>query len=136
MDDQGTSENSSPGHEEKADKIDVHYDQSPSYRTFHVDGVHGGVSPRGDHLVFDLYAEKRPNPKLIRHGIEEVEGERTKLGDEISRGGREGILREAQCGIAIDWGAALRLYEWLGEQIQTARDAGIIDIEEQQNNES
>lgn len=140
MDDQSPGEDSSSqegkGNEKRT--LDVHFDRSPSYQLHHVDGVHGGIAPNGEHLVFDLYVERTPNPKLIRHEVEvedqaDLPDGAVSLGDEISRGGREGVLRESECGVVMSWGAVLRLHNWLGEKIEEAKDAGILEKDEPQN---
>ena len=118
--------------EEGRDEVDIHFDRSPSYETYHADGVHGGMTPQANHLAFDLYVERQTHPQLVRHAIEK-DG---SLGEEVSRGGREGVLREAQCGVVMDWESALRFYNWLTQQIQMAQEAGIIQTEEVKNDDS
>lgn len=113
-------------------KVDIHFDQSPSYRTYHVDGAHGGIAPQGTHLAFDFYVERQTHPKLVRHELNE-DG---SLGDEVSRGGRDGVVRESQCGVVMDWDAVLRLHNWLSQQIERAQQAGIIQQEETNDDES
>lgn len=130
MADQGMSENSSPS-EGKAEEetIDIHFDRSPSYEVYHVDGVHGGPSPQGDQLVFDFYVERQPQPQLIRHRID-IEGKKASLGEEVTRGERDGVLREFQSGVTMSWKNVVKLRDWLDEQIQKAEDAGMIEIED------
>lgn len=115
---------------EKPSQVDIYYERTHSYRLYHVDGAHGGITPRGN-LTFDLYVDRPEIPKMIRREV----SEHGKLGDEISRGGRKGILRQIECGVVLDFQAAANLHDWLGEMLDRAQQHGIFEKAEEENGE-
>ena len=98
---------------ELPENIEIHYIKTPSYRTYHVDGVYGGLTPKGD-LYCELYTERNATPQLAVHEITE-EG---RLGNVIKKEGRSGIIREIECGISLDVSTAYALKEWLERKIE------------------
>jgi len=92
--------------------VDIYYTKSPTYRTYHLDGIFGGLTPKG--IFVDIFTEHISPPSKIVHQIKE-DG---KIGDEIGRINNEpGLLREYQCGIAINIENAISIRNWLDTKI-------------------
>ena len=111
-------------------QIDIYYDRTPSYRVYHVDGAHGGWTGKA-YLAFDFYVEQSPSPQVIRHNVDD----KGQLGDIVARGGREGIVRQSECGVIMDFMAAVQFHAWLGERIEHAQRVGLVKIEKGEGNE-
>lgn len=99
--------------EKKEDKIDFHHVPSNTYRTYHVDGIFGGLTPRG--LVsMECYLERQPLPTRIQHVINES----GQIGDEVERDSQSGIIRDVECGLIMDINTAKSLLAWLTRKIE------------------
>lgn len=95
----------------KKQTMDVHYLKTGSYRTFHVDGLFGGITPSGK-IYTELYIQRYPTPKIITHEIKD-----SVMGDEINRVGKEGIIREIEAGMVMDVEIAKIFRDWLSKKI-------------------
>lgn len=93
-------------------KIDIHYLKTKNYRTFHVDGAFGGITPNGK-IYTELYIQRYPTPKIVTHEIKN----NLVVGDEIKREGKEGIVREIEAGMIMDVEVAKVLRDWLTKKI-------------------
>ena len=94
-------------------EVDFHYLKMPGYRTYHVDGFFGGLTPRGT-LYMELFVERAVTPQLVRHKI----ADDGTLGEEVKREGKSGVVREVECGIALDINAAKSCRDWLDDKIK------------------
>jgi hypothetical protein len=94
-------------------RVRFEFIKSPDYRTITVDGVFGGISPRG--AVFASFFVERPSIPTVT--VYELENGR--LGSEVKelRVDREGIVREVQVGLVLDLEAATRVRDWLNNRI-------------------
>jgi len=101
---------------EKGDEMDFHYLKMSSYHSYHVDGVFGGLAPNGN-LYMELFIERLPTPQIVKHKI--TGG---VLGDEISRTGKSGIIREIEAGLVLDMRIARTLRDWLDTRIKESDD--------------
>jgi hypothetical protein len=99
---------------EEFTELDIHYDRTSSYRTFHADGFRGGITPK-QNVFIDFYVERPAAPKLVKHEVRDG-----KLGPETKRGGRSGVVRSSEGGLIMNLNTALELYWWLEDQIDTA----------------
>jgi hypothetical protein len=101
-------------------KIRFHYIKSNGFRVVHVDGAHGGITPRGT-IFAAIFSERAAIPEMTVHPIS-AEG---TLGEESreERKAREGIVREVEIGLMMDLHAAEGLHQWLGEKIATLKEA-------------
>ena len=89
--------------------LTFHYVKTDSYRNYHVDGAHGGLTNKG-FLQVNLFLERHPIPqtqKLDIQGGEVVESE-----------GKTGVIREVECGLVMDYKTMLDLHQWMGEKIK------------------
>ena len=101
--------------------IDFHYIKSGVFRTIHVDGAFGGLSPRASHITMTLFNERWPVPTQITHKIDE----NGSLGEELKerRATRKGVVRELEANLVFDIDTAKQLAQWLLEKIQQAEGA-------------
>lgn len=93
--------------------VTFHYIKAPEFKTIHVDGAIGGATPQGL-LHVSLWAQR---PAIPREIVQEITPE-GKLGDEVSRQGREGVTRELQVDAMLTLAAAKEVHAWLGRHIE------------------
>ncbi len=96
------------------EKVRVEYVKCYYFRVVHVDGAHGGVSPRLG-LFISFYSERFPIPKVLTHEISSSGA----LGEEVraERETKTGIIREVEVGVTLDLAAAKSLASWLNEKV-------------------
>jgi hypothetical protein len=115
---ENNNEISSPEREEALpDAVDIHYLKTNSYRSYHADGVFGGITPSGK-LYIELFIQRAVTPQIVTHKIKE-DG---SLGEEVHREGKTGIIREIEAGIILDINVARTLPKWLGDKIKFYED--------------
>src|SRR3972149_478470 len=95
-------------------EINFDYIKSNQFRVIHVDGAHGGVSPKGL-IQMAFFSERAPIPKQ-----ETYELEQGKLGKRKKVKQREAIIREVEVETLIDLQVAKVIVRWLGEKIDQA----------------
>lgn len=93
--------------------IQIHYIKTPSYRTYHVDGAYGGLTPNGN-IYCEFFVERNVTPQSITYGIDKT----GHLGKPKKRTGKQGFVREIECGISINIQTASALKDWLEEKIE------------------
>ncbi len=100
--------------QEQPDQVRFHYLKSDFFRVLHVDGVHGGISPRGQ-IQMAVFNERLPIPQQSVYKL--VDG---GLGEEISdeRIQKEGIIREVEAELLMSVDTARSLVAWLKEKIE------------------
>jgi hypothetical protein len=87
------------------------YRKDKSCPTYHADGIFGGFTPHGQ-LYMDIFIERFPTPTSVECSMKDG-GQLI----ESSRKSENGILRDVQCGIIMDIGAAMRIHQWLSEKL-------------------
>ena len=92
--------------------IRIHYIKSPTFRTIHLDGAIGGVTPNG-HIHMAVYNER---PAIPREQVFELSGE--GLGPIVDTVGREGIVREMDVDILMSLREAKSVRNWLTRNIR------------------
>lgn len=111
------------------DKKIIRFDylKSPLYRTIYINGIFGGISPRGQ-LVMTAWKERWPIPKQVTHTLNE-DG---NLGNEIlpERVSRDAVIREVEVGLQMDIDTAKSVRDWLTKKIK-AHEKKLKEIEEQ-----
>ncbi len=95
------------------EEILIHYIKTPSYRTYHVDGAYGGITPNGN-IYCEFFIDRNVTPQSILYNINEKGG----LGKPKKVTGKKGIVREIECGISIDIRTARLLKNWLEDRIK------------------
>ena len=100
--------------------VDIHYIKTNNYRTYHVDGIFGGLTPDAKKIYIELFVQRSVTPKRIQY---EVKGNR--IGKEIgSREGLDGLVREIESGIVMDVEVAKVLRDWLDKNIEISDKKG------------
>lgn len=101
--------------------IDFHHIKSNAFRTIHVDGAFGGVSPRGSLINMTLFNERWPVPTQMTHTIDKDGA----VGEELKerRATRCGVVRELEANLVFDIDTARQLANWLLEKIRLAESA-------------
>lgn len=90
---------------------------SPSYRTIHCDGAHGGITPRGQ-IQFTLFNERNTIPKITSRTVEEVVGANAyTLGAEKIEETLSGVIRQLEVTVFMDMNGSREFFSWLGKKI-------------------
>ena len=122
-----------PGEPEKdtPSEIAFHLIKGNLFRVIYVDGVYGGVTPRGDFRVA-VFNERNPLPDTMVHSVTS-EG---TLGPEMPerRVVRNGIVREVEADLVMNYGTAKVVHKWLGEKI-TAFEAEVKRAKDEKHRE-
>lgn len=95
------------------DEIEFFYIKGPDFRSLHIDGAIGGITPRGAlHIAF--FSERAAIPQKT---VNELIG--GQLGDEVraKREGKEGVVRQMEVDIFLTESAALDLRNWLNTKL-------------------
>lgn len=95
-------------------KIDINYIKTSDYRTFHVDGVFGGITPSGK-MNLILFTQRGVIPQKVTREISE-EG---FLGGRVAKEGKTGIVREIEAGLVMDLDIAKSLRDWIDDKLKT-----------------
>lgn len=104
-------------------EINIHYIKTSSYRTYHVDGAYGGLTPKGD-LYCEFFVERQVTPQSVVHEVEN-DGRLGKMKKKI---GEDGFIRQIECGISLDINTATALKGWLEEKIHEYNNKSIKSI--------
>jgi hypothetical protein len=93
--------------------VRFNYIKSPLFRTFHVDGLIGGPTPRGL-LHFAVFSERRAIPQITEHAITK-DG---SLGEQIGSRGKLGFVREMDADLVMTIHTAKEMRDWLNKNIE------------------
>ncbi|MFZ1977741.1 MAG: hypothetical protein WAV76_07270 [Bacteroidota bacterium] len=94
-------------------KLVFNYIKTGNYRSYYANGVFGGLMPKGE-LQMDFFIERRVIPQTVAYEISK-DGH---LAKEIEVKGKEGLVREIECGVVMDIEAAQAFHQWLGQKIE------------------
>jgi hypothetical protein len=112
------SEKAASKNDQKPEKLDneikFDYIKSNQFRVIHVDGAHGGVTPRGL-IQMAFFSERVPIPKRETYSLEQG-----KLGQRKEVEQRDAIIREVEVETLLDVKVAKVIVRWLGERITKA----------------
>ena len=95
-------------------KIEFHNIVSEGFREMHVDGAHGGLTPKG-HINLSFYAERFPIPKSNVLTLDEDKGVYMDAG--VGEDSKEGIIRRYEFGVFMDLKTATEIYNFIGSKI-------------------
>jgi len=109
------SENQAEGKEAHEGRIRFHYLKSSAFRVVYAEGAYGGLTPHGN-ISISFYNDRYPIPQIVEHQISQ-EG---KLGGEISRVGKDGVVREVEVDVLLTIPTAKSLRDWLEQKILEA----------------
>jgi len=93
----------------KKDKINIHYQKNPLYREIHVDGLIGGLTPRGN-VTISFYAERLVIPKCEEYKVTE-DGQLKEL-VKVSEDSKQGIIREVEFEAYLDINTLKDIKNW------------------------
>jgi hypothetical protein len=95
--------------------VQFDYLKSSLFRVMHVDGVHGGISPRGQ-IQMALFNERLAIPRQTVHELTAAGA----LGKEVveARVQRKGIVREVEAELLMSIDTAKSVVGWLKERIE------------------
>lgn len=96
--------------------VQFHYIKSGLFRTVHVSGAIGSVTPSGN-IHCALFNERPAIPRVTRHEID-ASGQLNK--DSIVVDGRDGFVREMEIDLVMSVDAARDLKDWLDLKINEA----------------
>jgi len=94
-------------------KVTFNYIKASLFRTIHVDGVIGAITPNG-HIHFAVFSERPAIPRVVENKLNE-DG---RIGEEIHKETKEGIVREMEVDLLMNLQSAQNLHDWLGNRIQ------------------
>ena len=111
--------------QETPTKLQFDYLKSNQHREILVEGVHGGITPKG-RIQMSVFCERQPIPRQITHEFNE-----NQLGPEIlsERLSRDSIIRSVDATLIMDLETAKVIREWLDAKIKEGED--IIDTFEE-----
>jgi len=93
--------------------VTFHYIKGNFFRVVHADGAIGGLTPnRG--IFLSLFSERGAIPQVVEQTVN-PDG---TPGEEKTRVGKEGLVREVEVGVMMSGSAAKRIAEWLLKQVQ------------------
>jgi hypothetical protein len=98
--------------------IKFHFIKSNFFRVVHADGAIGGLTPSRQ-IFISLYSERAAIPRVVEMAISPEGG----LGDEISRIGKKGLVRELEMGIVLNAYAAEQLIKALQESVKALKES-------------
>ena len=98
--------------------VKFHYAKSNYFRVVHAEGAIGGLTPSREIFV-SLFNERAALPKVIEFALS-PEG---KLGRELNREGKDGIVREMEVGILMTASAAKNLADFLLSQVKLLEES-------------
>jgi hypothetical protein len=96
----------------KKSEIKFNYIKNNNFIINHVDGLHGGLTPRG-HLIMNFFCERFPIPNSVTFEINEG-----NIGKEVDKKSKEGVIREIVSGVVVNLEAAKSINAWLTEKIK------------------
>lgn len=86
-------------------EVTFHYTKTPSYRSYHVSGVYGSLTPNGN-LYCELFIDRNATPQTAVHELSE---DGYLSGKPKKTIGKKGFIREIECGIIFDINTALSM---------------------------
>jgi hypothetical protein len=98
--------------------IKFHYIKSNLYRVIHLDGAIGGLTASRE-IFISLFNDRGTLPKMIEFAVT-PDGQ---LGNEITREGKEGLVREMEVGVLMNAAAAKSLAAYLITQAKLLEES-------------
>ena len=98
-------------------KITFHYEKDEDYRLIPVNGVWGGMTPRGD-ILTHFFHESYTLPKAVTHVVTS-DGQ---LGEEVQRIPKNEIQRKVLVGMVLTAEQAESIGKWLLAKARNVRE--------------
>lgn len=104
------------------DELRFDFIKTSDFRDYFVDGVFGGVTPRGYIQMF-VYHERGALPRRVFHA---VNGDGT-ITEEIreKRASRNAIVRDVEANLIMDVQTAKGLLAWLAQKVALVEEANV-----------
>lgn len=111
-------------------EIRFKYIFADDYSPIYVNGVWGGVTPKGE-VNMNFFLERHPVPHSVYYEV----GPDGTMGKESRRDPDESMfIRHVQTGVVMNYGDAKAIHKWLGEQLQILEKRfKIVTIDEEVN---
>ena len=93
-------------------KAKFEYVKGNLFRVVHADGAFGGLTPTGN-IHMAIFSQRGAIPNFIEQEI--LDG---KLGNEISREGKEWVIRELEVDVIMSIETAKGICTWLEDKIK------------------
>lgn len=97
-----------------ARRVNFHFIKSTSYRTIHVDGAWGGITP-GLNINMAVFNERGAIPRQV---VLEVSESGTTREIQEERIVRDAVIREVEADLIMDLPTAEAVLEWLGKKVE------------------
>lgn len=98
--------------------VRISYSASNEYRVIYANGAHGGITPSGTEIKFDLYQEYSQPPESETRQIHGV-----RMGDVVAKQpATPDIVRERVVGVIMTLDRAEVLATWMIEKIQKFKE--------------
>jgi hypothetical protein len=94
--------------------ISYRYIKSNYFRVIHADGIWGGLTPALK-VQMAFFSERSAIPEVLTMAVED-----DKIGKEIDRVSKGGIVREVETSVVMDLDVARSFVNWLNEKITQA----------------
>lgn len=98
--------------------VKFHYIKSNLFRVIHSEGAIGGLTPSRQ-IFISLFNERSALPQVTEFAVS-PEG---RLGNEVSREGKDGIVREMEIGVLMSATAAKTLADFLLRHVKLLRES-------------
>lgn len=95
------------------DSISFDYELSADYKIYAINGIFGGVTPKGE-VMMNLFYERQPIPKKSTYNIKK-DG---TIGDETDRIVGKSFVRSIPLGVSMTIDTAKALRQWLDDKIE------------------
>lgn len=99
-------------------EVTYYFQKSPDFRTIHVDGAFGGLTPQAN-VSLSFFSERFAIPQSTIHSV--VGG---VLGPEIARNVKPGIVREMEINCIMDIHTTKQVIEFLQNKVKDAENLG------------
>lgn len=104
-------------HSQLPTRVKFEYVKGNHFRVVHADGAFGGLTPNGN-IQMAVFSQRGAFPNFIEQEI--LDG---KLGDEISRQGKDWVIRELEVDLVMSIDTARGICAWLEEKIRLLESA-------------
>jgi hypothetical protein len=92
-------------------KVSFRYKISSNFAVYAIDGVHGGLTPKGD-IMMNVFHERRAIPKKTVYELN-PDG---SLGEIIEKEEKKSIIRDVPFGLSMSPDTARSLAKWLNQK--------------------
>jgi len=95
-------------------ELEFNFEKSNFFRSIHVDGFFGGVSPANLLLHMAVFNERQPIPQKVFHPVKDGVLQPETMEKRVVR---SGLFREVEADLIMNMEVAMALRAWLDEKI-------------------